>query len=130
MKATETRVEDFLSSNKTQFIIPVYQRNYDWTQSQCKQLLDDILEVGSSKEMDAHFIGSIVYVHDDVYTSSRIKELSIIDGQQRLTTLTLVYLVLYRLAIELKDEGLKNEIIEVIYQLRIFLKFIIFIMIQ
>jgi len=112
MKANETKVEDFLSSNKTQFIIPVYQRNYDWTTGQCKQLLDDILEVGFSKKMNAHFIGSIVYVHDDVYTASRIKELTIIDGQQRLTTLTLIYLVLFRLAKNLQNEGLVSEISE------------------
>lgn len=112
MKANETKVEDFLSSNKTQFVIPVYQRNYDWTTGQCKQLLDDILEVGTNKKMNAHFIGSIVYVHDDAYTTSRIKELTIIDGQQRLTTLTLVYLVLHKLAKELKDEALVNEISE------------------
>jgi uncharacterized protein with ParB-like and HNH nuclease domain len=112
MKANETKVEDFLSSNRTQFVIPVYQRNYDWSTSQCKQLLDDILEVGTSKKMNAHFIGSIVYVHDDVYTASRIKELTVIDGQQRLTTLTLIYLVLHKLAKELKDEGLVNEINE------------------
>jgi uncharacterized protein with ParB-like and HNH nuclease domain len=112
MKANETKVEDFLSSNKTQFVIPVYQRNYDWTTGQCKQLLDDIIEVGISKKMNAHFIGSIVYVHDDVYTASRIKELTIIDGQQRLTSLTLVYLVLHRLAKDLKNDGLVNEISE------------------
>ena len=112
MKANETKVEDFLSSNKTQFVIPVYQRNYDWSAGQCKQLLDDILEVGTNKKMNAHFIGSIVYVHDDVYTASRIKELTVIDGQQRLTTLTLIYLVLHRLAKELKDEELVNEISE------------------
>jgi len=112
MKANETKVEDFLSSNKTQFVIPVYQRNYDWSTSQCKQLLDDILEVGTSKKMNAHFIGSLVYVHDDVYTATRIKELTIIDGQQRITTLTLIYLVLHRLAIELKDESLVSEISE------------------
>jgi uncharacterized protein with ParB-like and HNH nuclease domain len=110
VKANETKVEDFLSSNKTQFVIPVYQRNYDWSIGHCKQLLDDILEVGANKRMNAHFIGSIVYVHDDVYTSSRIKELTIIDGQQRLTTLTLVYLVLFRLAKELKDNDLVEEI--------------------
>ena len=112
MKASETRVEDFLSSNKTQFVIPVYQRNYDWSLNQCKQLLNDILEVGTNKDMNAHFIGSIVYVHDDVYTSSKIKELSIIDGQQRLTTLTLIYLVLHSLAKDLKDQGLVDEISE------------------
>ena len=112
MKANETKFEDFLASNKTQFIIPVYQRNYDWTTAQCKQLLDDILEVGSSKKMNAHFIGSIVYVHDDVYTSSRIKELTIIDGQQRLTTITLLYIVLYRIAKEINNDALINEITE------------------
>lgn len=112
MKANETKVEDFLSSNKTQFVIPVYQRNYDWTIGQCKQLLDDILEVGSNKKMNAHFIGSIVYVHDDVYQTSRIKELTVIDGQQRLTTLTLIYLVLYKLANELNNQELVNEISE------------------
>lgn len=112
MKATETKIESFLSANKIQFVIPVYQRNYDWTIGQCKQLLDDILEVGSNKKMNAHFIGSIVYIHDDVYQTSRIKELTIIDGQQRLTTLTLIYLVIYKLAKELKQEGLVNEISE------------------
>lgn len=112
MKANETKVEDFLSSNKTQFVIPVYQRNYDWSESQCKQLLDDILDVGKTDNMNAHFIGSIVYVHDDVYTSSRIKELTIIDGQQRLTTLTLIYMALFRLATEIGDDGLKAEISE------------------
>ncbi|WP_375563007.1 DUF262 domain-containing protein [Bernardetia sp. OM2101] len=112
MKATESKIQEFLSSNKTQFVIPVYQRNYDWTTSECKQLLDDILEVGSNRETIAHFIGSIVYVHDDVYTTSRIKELIIIDGQQRLTTLTLIYLALHRLAKDINDEGLENEIHE------------------
>lgn len=112
MKANETKVEDFLSSYKTQFVIPVYQRNYDWSTSQCKQLLDDILEVGTNSKMNAHFIGSVVYVHDDVYTSSRIKELTVIDGQQRLTTLTLIYLALYRLAIEIGDKRLESEISE------------------
>lgn len=112
MKANETRVEDFLSTNKTQFIIPVYQRNYDWSLAQCKQLLDDIIEAGCDSSISAHFIGSIVYVHDDVYTSSRTKELVIIDGQQRLTTLTLIYLVLYRLAQEIGDESLVQEISE------------------
>jgi uncharacterized protein with ParB-like and HNH nuclease domain len=112
MKANETKVEDFLSSNKTQFVIPVYQRNYDWTIIQCKRLLDDILEVGHNKKRVAHFIGSIVFVHDDTYTTSRIRELTIIDGQQRLTTVTLIYLAIYWLAKKLNDESLVNEIVE------------------
>jgi len=112
MKASETKVDDFLASNKTQFVIPVYQRNYDWSIIQCERLLDDILEVGSNKKQVAYFIGSIVFIHDDTYTTSRIRELTIIDGQQRLTTITLIYLTIYWLAKKLNNESLVNEIVE------------------
>jgi len=110
MKANETRVDKFLATNETTFAIPIYQRNYDWALTQCKQLLFDIIEAGKSDKINAHFIGSIVYVHDDVYTASGLTELTIIDGQQRLTTLTLIYIALYRLAIELGDQLLENRI--------------------
>lgn len=89
MKANEVTLESFLSQNKTQFVIPVYQRNYDWTEHQCNQLFKDIIEVGA-KDNDTHFIGSIVYIHEGVYTSSEVKALVIIDGQQRLTTISLL----------------------------------------
>lgn len=112
MKANEVKLDSFLQSQMTQFIIPVYQRNYDWTFLQCKQLMDDILNVGKDDNQTSHFIGSIVYVHDAVYSSTQIKELSIIDGQQRLTTITLIYIAIYKLAIKLKDENLKNQINE------------------
>lgn len=112
MKANEINLDGFLALNKTQFIIPVYQRNYDWTTTQCKQLLDDILEVGRDNKRNAHFIGSIVYVHDDVYSASRIKELNIIDGQQRLTTVTLIYIVLLNLSRQLNNKELTNELFE------------------
>ena len=96
MKAAETRVDRFLANSETAFAIPVYQRNYDWTQMQCQQLFNDILAVGADESLSGHFIGSIVYVHDDVYTVSGLRELTIIDGQQRLTTLTLIFIALYR----------------------------------
>lgn len=112
MKANEINLNRFLSQSDTQFIIPVYQRNYDWSHHQCKQLLDDILEIGTNSKKNAHFIGSIVYVHDDVYSASGIRELTTIDGQQRLTTLTLIYLVIYRLAKTLGKEQLLNKINE------------------
>ncbi len=98
MKANETKVDKFLATNQTTFAIPVYQRNYDWTLFQCKQLLHDIVEAGKNDKINAHFIGSIVYVHDDVYAASELTELTIIDGQQRLITITLIYIALYRLA--------------------------------
>lgn len=96
MKAAETRVDRFLASSETAFAIPVYQRNYDWTRVQCQQLFNDILAIGADETQSGHFIGSIVYVHDDVYTASGLRELTIIDGQQRLTTLTLIFIALYR----------------------------------
>lgn len=110
MKVNETKVEKFLASNETTFAIPVYQRNYDWTLMQCKQLLYDILEAGNSDKINAHFIGSIVYVHDDIFTASDLTELTIIDGQQRLTTITLIYIALYRLAKQFDEIHLVNKI--------------------
>jgi uncharacterized protein with ParB-like and HNH nuclease domain len=104
MKANEVALTNFLSQNETQFIIPVYQRNYDWTEAQCSQLLHDIIEVGNKKG-DTHFIGSIVYIHDGVYTSSEVKQLVIIDGQQRLTTFSMLYLALYKFA---QSQGMED----------------------
>ena len=92
MKANEVRLTDFLSKTDTQFVIPIYQRNYDWKKNHCEQLINDILEAGRNEKI--HFIGSIVYVHDGVY-SSGIKELVVIDGQQRITTITLLCIALY-----------------------------------
>lgn len=112
MEAKAMKIEDFLSQNQRQFQIPVYQRNYDWSTGECKQLLDDVLKVGTNENMNAHFIGSVVYVYDGIYTTSKIKELTIIDGQQRITTLTLIYLALYRLAIEIGKKELEAEIYE------------------
>ena len=110
MKANETKVDKFLATNETTFAIPVYQRNYDWSLTQCKQLLHDIIETGKNDKINAHFIGSIVYVHDDVYTASGLTELTIIDGQQRLTTITLIYIALYKLAQQLENQILVNRI--------------------
>jgi uncharacterized protein with ParB-like and HNH nuclease domain len=110
MKASETKVDKFLATNETTFAIPVYQRNYDWTLSQCRQLLSDIIETGKNENTNAHFIGSIVYVHDDVYSASGLTELTIIDGQQRLTTITLIYVALFRLAKALNNQLLVNRL--------------------
>lgn len=112
MDANDMKLVDFLGQSKTRFIIPVYQRNYDWKTEHCRQLLDDILECGQNDKMLAHFLGSIVFIHDDVYSTVKIKELTIIDGQQRLTTVTLIWLVLHRLAVEQGNEALREDIFE------------------
>jgi len=109
MKANETKIDKFLATSETTFAIPVYQRNYDWTIKECQQLFNDIIRIGSNSE-NAHFIGSIVYVHDDIYSATGLSELTIIDGQQRLTTITLIYSALFRLAKQMDDNILVNKI--------------------
>nr|WP_232258712.1 DUF262 and DUF1524 domain-containing protein [Helicobacter pylori] len=83
---------DFIGkSQEKQFVIPIYQRVYSWEKEQCKQLWDDIIKIGGNDKMNGHFIGSILYVLDDNTHSS---PLLIIDGQQRLTTITLLFIAL------------------------------------
>lgn len=99
MKANELQINSFLQVPNVQFVIPVYQRNYDWTNTECKDLLNDIISV-ETEDRGTHFIGSIVFVHEGTYSTSEVKELVIIDGQQRLTTINILYVALYRFAKE------------------------------
>ncbi len=101
MKANELQINNFLQAPNVQFVIPVYQRNYDWTNTECKELLNDIISVETDNR-GTHFIGSIVFIHEGTYSTSEVKELVIIDGQQRLTTINILYVALYRFA---KDSG-------------------------
>ncbi len=90
MKADAMKLLDFIGkSQEKQFVIPIYQRVYSWEKEQCKQLWDDIIKTGGNDQIEGHFIGSIVFVHDSIYTTN-YNELLIIDGQQRLTTITLL----------------------------------------
>jgi uncharacterized protein with ParB-like and HNH nuclease domain len=97
MKANELPINNFLQAPNVQFVIPVYQRNYDWTTNECKELVDDIISV-ESMERGTHFIGSIVFIHEGTYSTSEVKELVIIDGQQRLTTINILYVALFQFA--------------------------------
>ncbi|MGD9655051.1 MAG: DUF262 domain-containing protein [Sulfuricurvum sp.] len=109
MEARQMSIEDFLSSNKTRFIIPVYQRNYDWKEKNCLQLFEDIKNIGLQNERKSHFMGSIVYVSNSDTDSIDLKEYVVIDGQQRLTTSTLFLKALHDVV---DDENLKEEILE------------------
>jgi uncharacterized protein with ParB-like and HNH nuclease domain/predicted transport protein len=95
VKATEAKLLDFLKKSP-QFVIPIYQRTYSWTERECRQLWDDILRTGRSNDVSAHFIGSIVYVEKGLYQVSSQSPLLVIDGQQRLTTVTLLIEALAR----------------------------------
>lgn len=88
MKAIQASLLNFLRMSP-QFVIPLYQRNYSWTATQCRQLWGDLLGAGRDEKVKAHFIGAIVYVegHGNVV---RQEPLVVIDGQQRLTTATLL----------------------------------------
>ncbi len=92
MEAKATTLLKFFKDNQNnQFVIPIYQRVYSWEKEQCKQLWDDIIKIGGNDKMNGHFIGSILYVRvDDTHSSP----LLIIDGQQRLTTITLLFIAL------------------------------------
>ncbi|MGL2580073.1 GmrSD restriction endonuclease domain-containing protein [Helicobacter pylori] len=94
MKADAIKLLDFIGkSQEKQFVIPIYQRVYSWGKEHCEQLWDDIIKTGGNDQIEGHFIGSIVFVHDGIYTTN-YNELLIIDGQQRLTTITLLLIAL------------------------------------
>jgi len=89
MKATEAKFLDFLKKSP-QFVIPIYQRTYSWTEKECRQLWDDIVRCGSSDKIAVHFVGSIVYVESGLSQVTHQAPLLVIDGQQRLTTVSLL----------------------------------------
>ncbi|MDX2470576.1 MAG: DUF262 domain-containing protein [SAR324 cluster bacterium] len=89
MKASEAKLLEFLKKSP-QFVIPIYQRAYSWTEKECLQLWNDIKRAGRNDEVSAHFIGSVVYVQKGLYSVSSHTPLLVIDGQQRLTTLSLL----------------------------------------
>lgn len=94
MRATQTKLLDFIIKQQHQFVIPVYQRMYSWEYSHCEKLWSDIIKAGSSDDIKAHFIGSIMYMQNDIYSASDITQLSVIDGQQRITTITLILIAM------------------------------------
>lgn len=95
MKATEAKLLEFLKKSP-QFLIPIYQRTYSWEDEECNQLWEDIIRTGRNDQVSAHFVGSIVYVEKGLYQVSSQSPLLVIDGQQRLTTVTLLIEALAR----------------------------------
>ena len=89
MKATEAKLLDFIKKSP-QFVIPIYQRTYSWTEKECKQLWDDIIRAGKDDAISVHFVGSIVYIEQGLSQVTHQSPLLVIDGQQRLTTATLL----------------------------------------
>ena len=108
MKATEAKLIEFLKKSP-QFVIPIYQRTYSWTDKECRQLWDDIIRTGRDDKLVAHFVGSIVYVEKGLSNLTTQEPLLVIDGQQRLTTLTLLLAALAK-ALEKQEEGQREPV--------------------
>lgn len=112
MKGSECRLIEYMEGSKKRFIIQVYQRNYDWKTENCKQLYDDLIKVIKNKRR-SHFFGSLVSVYEP---SGRNTEFLVIDGQQRLTTVSLLFLAMYNLidagVIVPNDSSLGKQIYE------------------
>lgn len=108
MEATQAQLLSLLDGKK-QFTIPIYQRTYSWQIKQCQQLFDDIVRVGNDSSELSHFIGSIVYFKPGTSPITSVPELLVIDGQQRLTTVSLLLLALTHFLREHKDITLEDE---------------------
>jgi len=118
MKAQDLPFTQLVEGSK-QFVIPIFQRTYSWEESNCRQLWDDIMRVGGNPDLNSHFIGSAVYIPEpDV--GAAIPRWLVIDGQQRITTMSLLLLALQRRlaaenadgpisAAELEDYYLRNR---------------------
>lgn len=111
MKGYAKPLHEFIEGHKIQFVIPVYQRNYDWLIDNCDQLFSDLVKLSRSNRC-SHFFGSIV-------TSSADSSYNrfVIDGQQRLTTISLLLLAGIKAvkdgAIEISEESKIDEAYEV-----------------
>lgn len=107
MEANKIRLLEFLGSGKRTFNIPVYQRNYDWKSEHCTRLFRDIEKIALSNFQVEHFLGTVVYVVS--YVQPTFVEFVLIDGQQRVTSVTLLLKALYD---AIQDEELKEDIYE------------------
>ena len=103
MKANETSFLPFLQGPK-QFLVPIFQRRYSWEKKHCQRLWDDIMRIGANPGITSHFLGSIVYMQPGVGNISTVPEFLVIDGQQRLTTLSLLLLALGEAIVETGSE--------------------------
>ena len=117
MRGDAEKLVRFLEGTDKRFIIPIYQRNYDWGNEQCRQLYEDLIKVVRNNRK-SHFFGSIVSVHEE---NGSMYDYLIIDGQQRLTTVSLLLLAIYNLLANgivtsqeplLKDKILENYLID------------------
>ncbi len=105
MHAKETRIKDLLEGTK-QFIVPLFQRSYCWEKKQWETFYDDITDLVEKNQNSSHFIGSIVTA-DEGNNPAGVSRFTIIDGQQRITTILIILLAIRDTT---KDNNLADEI--------------------
>lgn len=119
MKATEASLLQFLKKSP-QLTIPIYQRTYSWQELECRQLWEDIVRAGGNDEATAHFVGSVVYIETGNFQVMDESPLLVIDGQQRLTTVTILLEALARHLGETEPiDGFSAEKIRTYYLLNV-----------
>ena len=101
MRTSETLLLDFIRQSP-QFRIPVNQRRFAWTQRECRQLWEDILDAGERADVREHFLGPVMYLAVVDPLNANWSPYLVYDGQQRLTTVSLILEVLAR---QLKDDA-------------------------
>lgn len=106
MKATEKSILDFIGGLNKSFVIPPFQRNYEWTPTQCKELFDDIIFALQNDR--PHYLGNLVYYEGESDTSYR--EFILVDGQQRVTTILLLLCAIRDTALQDGADDLAEEI--------------------
>ncbi|MDA3854733.1 MAG: DUF262 domain-containing protein [Candidatus Woesearchaeota archaeon] len=109
MKAVDVQFMDLIKQD-IQFKTPIYQRVYDWRYEHCEALFKDIKSLLDNKNNQIHFMGSVVYITEKEQNASGTKEYLLIDGQQRITTFTLIFLLLENLVKEDKNIALSEKI--------------------
>jgi uncharacterized protein with ParB-like and HNH nuclease domain/predicted transport protein len=95
MQAHEANLLDFMRKAH-QFVIPIFQRPYSWQEPECQQLWDDLIRTGEDESVPTHFMGSVVYIEEGLNQVTKQSPLFVIDGQQRLTTVSLLIEALAR----------------------------------
>ena len=108
MKASETRLQAILEGTK-QYVVPLFQRPYSWTKKEWEVLLADLQEIAGIEEPRAHFLGSLVTM-PTVSVPEGVAKYLLIDGQQRLTTVLIILIVLRDLARTAGNDALAEEI--------------------
>lgn len=108
MQAKETKLQDIIEGTK-QYVIPLFQRTYSWTEKEWDILWKDIVEISDMENPRTHFIGSIVNM-PTVSVPEGVAKFLLIDGQQRITTIFIILVLLRNKAIENGKQRFAEEI--------------------